>query len=158
MGMDIMTMIKPKEMAERLGITVRTLQEWDRKGILISHRTPTNRRYYTEDQYQDYLGNSSTAKKVVAYARVSTSNQKDDLKNQIEFIQTYANAKGIILDEAISEIGSGVNYNLKQWNKLLDEVLSNQVGTILPIKTASFALVMLGLSGCVLLMVLKLWC
>ena len=28
-----MAVLKPKEMAERLGVTVRTLQEWDRKGI-----------------------------------------------------------------------------------------------------------------------------
>ena len=29
-----MTMLKPKEMAERLGVTVRTLQIWDSKGVL----------------------------------------------------------------------------------------------------------------------------
>ena len=28
-----MAMLKPREMADRLGVTVRTLQEWDRKGI-----------------------------------------------------------------------------------------------------------------------------
>lgn len=57
----------------------------------------------------------------MAYARVSTSGQKDDLKNQIEFIQNYANAKGIILDELITDIGSGLNYNRKNgtncWKK-----------------------------------------
>lgn len=35
-----MTMLKPKEMAERLGITVGTLQIWDKKGTLKAHRTP----------------------------------------------------------------------------------------------------------------------
>lgn len=29
-----MAMLKPKEMAERLGVTVRTLQIWDKKGTL----------------------------------------------------------------------------------------------------------------------------
>lgn len=29
-----MAMLKPKDMAERLGVTVRTLQIWDNKGIL----------------------------------------------------------------------------------------------------------------------------
>ena len=43
-----MTMLKPKEMAERLGVTVRTLQIWDSKGVLKAYRTPTNRRYYTD--------------------------------------------------------------------------------------------------------------
>lgn len=36
-----MTMLKPKEMAERLGVTVRTLQIWDSKGVLKAYRTPT---------------------------------------------------------------------------------------------------------------------
>ncbi|AYM01959.1 IS607 family transposase [Levilactobacillus yiduensis] len=125
-----MAMIKPNEMAKRLGVTVRTLQEWDRNGKFTAHRSPTNRRYYTEEQYRDYLDEKPTTKKAVAYARVSTSGQKDDLKNQIAFIQTFANAKGIILDELITDIGSGLNYNRKNWNKLLEEVFNNEVGTI----------------------------
>lgn len=52
-----MTVLKPKEMAERLGVTVRTLQIWDKKGTLKAYRTPTNRRYYTEEQYLNYVNN-----------------------------------------------------------------------------------------------------
>ena len=48
--------------------------------------------------------------------RASTSNQKDDLKNQVEFLRQYANAKRIILDEVIEDYGSGLNYNRKKWN------------------------------------------
>lgn len=86
-----MAIIKPKEMAERLGVTVRTLQKWDNKGILKAYRTPTNRRYYTEEQYLQYIGQSYDNKKQdqrknIAYARVSTYGQKDDLANQIAFI------------------------------------------------------------------------
>ena len=127
-----MAMLKPKEMAERLGVTVRTLQIWDKKGTLKAHRTPTNRRYYTEEQYLEYIGQStSNNRKNVAYARVSTYGQKDDLKNQIDFIRQYANAKGVILDETITDIGSGLNYNRKKWNQLLEEVMDNQVDTCL---------------------------
>ncbi|SEM57778.1 Resolvase, N terminal domain, partial [Ligilactobacillus sp. WC1T17] len=112
-----MTMMKPKEMAERLGVTVRTLQIWDKKGILKAYRTPTNRRYYTEEQYLEYTGQSLQNKRLnVAYARVSNTSQKDDLKNQINFIRQYVNAKGVILDDVISDIGSGLNYNRKNWN------------------------------------------
>ncbi|MFD0897399.1 IS607 family transposase [Loigolactobacillus binensis] len=125
-----MAMIKPNDMAKRLGVTVRTLQEWDRRGKLPAHRSPTNRRYYTEEQYQAYINDEPTAKKIVAYARVSTNGQKADLKNQIMFIQTYANAKGLILDEVMTDIGSGLNYDRNKWNKLLEEVLKNKVGTI----------------------------
>lgn len=133
-GADMMTMLKPKEMAERLGVTVRTLQKWDNNGTFKAYRTPTNRRYYTEEQYLQYIGRAGTSsekRKVVAYARVSTYGQKDDLKNQLAFIRQYANAKGIIIDEDVTDIGSGLNYNRKKWNVLLNEVMSNKVQTIL---------------------------
>ena len=32
MEVNIMTILKPKDVADRLGITTRTLQTWDRKG------------------------------------------------------------------------------------------------------------------------------
>ena len=126
-----MSILKPKEMAKRLGVTVLTLQRWDNNGTLKAYRTPTNRRYYTEEQYLAYIGQPrSSQRKNVAYARVSTNGQKDDLKNQIEFIRQYANAKGVILNETITDIGSGLNYNRKKWNKLLEEVMNNQIDTI----------------------------
>lgn len=113
-------MIRLNEMAKRLNVSVKTLQRWDREGILVAKRTPTDRRYYTEDQYLEYIGSSTKSKrKTIAYARVSSANQKDDLRNQITFIRNYVNAKGEILDDVIEDIGSGLNYNRKHWNDLL---------------------------------------
>lgn len=45
--------------------------------------------------------------KTVIYTRVSNQGQKDDLENQIEFLKTFANARGIIVNEVITDIGSG---------------------------------------------------
>ena len=113
-------MIRLNEMAKRLNVSVKTLQRWDREGILVAKRTPTDRRYYTENQYLEYIGASSQTKsKIVAYARVSSANQKADLHNQISFLRNYVNAKGEILDDVFQDIGSGLNYNRKQWNDLL---------------------------------------
>ena len=50
---------KPKEFAELLGVSVRTLQRWDKKGLLVAYRTPTNRRYYTYEQYLKYIGDKN---------------------------------------------------------------------------------------------------
>ena len=57
--------------------------------------------------------------KTVIYARVSSHNQKSDLNNQIEFLKQYANANGIIASEILTDIGSGLNYNRKNFNKIL---------------------------------------
>lgn len=123
---------KPKDFAELLGVSVKTLQRWDRDGILKANRTPTDRRYYTYEQYLQFKGiqTDNDIREVVIYARVSTKNQKDDLQNQVEFLKQFCNAKGIIVNQCIEDFGSGLNYNRKKWNKLLDEVMENKIKTI----------------------------
>lgn len=112
----------------------KTLERYDNEGVLKAHRTKTNRRYYTQHQLDDFLnrdgGEDETSKKIVAYARVSSNHQKNDLTNQLSFIRNYTNAKGLILDEELSDIGSGLNYKRYNWNKLLDQVEQNQVKQI----------------------------
>jgi predicted site-specific integrase-resolvase len=127
------TNYKPKEFAELLNVTVKTLQRWDREKTLVANRTPTNRRYYTYDQYLQFkgIGKDADFRKIVIYTRVSTRNQTDDLENQVDFLQTYVNAKGLIADEIIRDYGSGLNYNRKKWNQLLGEVMENKVKMIL---------------------------
>jgi predicted site-specific integrase-resolvase len=127
------TNYKPKEFAELLNVTVKTLQRWDRERTLVANRTPTNRRYYTYDQYLQFkgIGKDADFRKIVIYTRVSTRNQTDDLENQVDFLQTYVNAKGLIADEIIRDYGSGLNYNRKKWNQLLGEVMENKVKMIL---------------------------
>jgi Predicted site-specific integrase-resolvase len=43
---------KPQEFAEMIGISVKTLQRWDREGKLKAYRTPSDRRYYTDEHLQ----------------------------------------------------------------------------------------------------------
>ena len=124
--------MSPKEFASRIGVSVKTLQRWDVSGKLIAHRTPTNRRFYTEDQYKKVMNivEDDDTRKNVIYARVSSAGQKDDLKNQVEFLKTYCNANGVIINDVITDIGSGLNYNRKKWNVLLDEVISGKINKI----------------------------
>ena len=126
------TNYKPKDFAELLGVSVKTLQRWDRDGILKANRTPTDRRYYTYDQYLQFKGiqTENDIRDTVIYARVSTRNQKDDLQNQVEFLKQFCNAKGIIVNQCVEDFGSGLNYNRKKWNILLDEVMANKIKTI----------------------------
>ena len=126
------TNYKPKDFAELLGVSVKTLQRWDRDGILKANRTPTDRRYYTYDQYLQFKGiqTENDIRDTVIYARVSTRNQKDDLQNQVKFLKQFCNAKGIIVNQCVEDFGSGLNYNRKKWNRLLDEVMANKIKTI----------------------------
>ena len=117
-----MKLLKPKEVAERLNVTVWTLQQWDKADKLKANRNPkTNRRYYTEDAINEFLGIKKLAKdaKTLIYCRVSNAGQKDGLKNQTEFLRTFCNARGVIVDEVLTDIGSGLNYNRKHFNSII---------------------------------------
>lgn len=128
-----MSIYKPKDFAKMLNISVKTLQRWDNEDTLKAYRNPKGRRYYTHEQYLDFTGTSSNNidKKVVIYSRVSTNNQKDDLNNQVEFLKNYANARGLIVNEIITDIGSGLNYNRKKWNNLIDDCVNQKIKTII---------------------------
>lgn len=125
-------MFKPNEMACRLGEPVKTLQKWDNSGCFMPHRTPTNRRYTTADQYLAYISHKAQPCKrlQVAYARVSNVGQMQALANQIAFLRRYANGCGIILAVQLTDIGSASTTKRKKWNALLEAELAGHVATI----------------------------
>lgn len=115
-----------------IGVTTKTLRNWHKEGKLIPAKiTDGGTRYYSDEQLKTYFNkNITSSKKVIIYSRVSNIGQKDDLNNQIEFLKTYSNAKGYIT-EVYSDIGSGLNFKRKNWNKVLDMVQSNEVEKII---------------------------
>jgi putative resolvase len=122
----------PKEFGQLIGRKVKTLQKWDREGTLRAHRSPTNRRYYTHDQYLQYRGLVAQEQgQVIVYARVSAVAQKPDLANQINALETYCKQQSLQVDEWMSDIGSGLNYKRKQFNRLMEMVELGQVRQIL---------------------------
>lgn len=118
----------PKEFGQLIGKSVITLQKWDRKGILHAHRSPTNRRYYTHDQYREYRGLVAHEQGLtIAYARVSGVSQKPDLANQIAALDLYSKAHFMKVDEWMQDIGSGLNYKRKNFNRLMEMIELGQV-------------------------------
>ena len=45
---------KPKDFVESLGVSIKTLQRWDRDRIIKANRTPTDRRYCAHDKYLQF--------------------------------------------------------------------------------------------------------
>jgi putative resolvase len=118
----------PKEFGEMIGKAVITLQKWDRAGTLKAHRSPTNRRYYTHDQYLEYMGLVADKKgQTIAYARVSTAAEMPDLANQVAALEVYCNEHEIKVDVFLQDIGSGLNYKRKQFTRLFEMVELGQV-------------------------------
>ena len=93
------------------------------------HVAPTGYRYYSQEQLNHFLGIKgieTKTKKVIGYCRVSSHKQKDDLQRQIENVKTYMYAKGYQF-EIITDIGSGINYNKKGLNQLIDMITNSEV-------------------------------
>jgi predicted site-specific integrase-resolvase len=122
----------PQAFGKLIGRTTNTLQKWDRKGILRAHRSPTNRRYYTHDQYLQYRGLVAQEHGLtVAYARVSGVAQKPDLANQVKALEVYCQGHQLHVDEWVSDIGSGLNYKRKQFNRLMELIELGQVRRVI---------------------------
>lgn len=119
--------------AKMIGKTPQTLRIWHKKGILIpAHVTVGGTRYYSQEQLNHFLGftqQKTTNRKVIGYCRVSSNKQRNDLMRQIDNVRTYMLAKGYQF-EIIEDIGSGINYNNKGLNKLINAVTNYEVEKI----------------------------
>ena len=128
-----MKLISIGNFAKATGLSTQTLRRWDDNGQLpsIKKLEGNGKRFYSEDQLNQYLSlnKDTTKRKVIGYCRVSSNKQKDDLERQISNVNTYMIAKGYSF-ETISDIGSGINYNKKGLNKLIDLIITNQVEKI----------------------------
>ncbi|MTK10724.1 MAG: IS607 family transposase [Clostridiaceae bacterium] len=122
------------EFAELIGKTEQTLRNWDKNGTLKPHHVAkSGYRYYSQEQLNHFFGfknnNAPQKRKIIGYCRVSSNKQKDDLERQIENVKTYMIAKGYSF-EIISDIGSGINYNKKGLNQLVELITTSQVEKI----------------------------
>ena len=118
------------QFAKLIGKTTQTLRNWDKENILKPHHiAESGYRYYSQEQLNHFLGikgEKPLDRKVIGYCRVSSNKQKDDLKRQVENMQTYLIAQGQPF-EIISDIGSGINYKKKGLLTLIDLITQNKV-------------------------------
>jgi len=120
----------PKKFGAMIGRTTQTLQRWDREGILPAKRTPTDRRYYTHEDYVKITGGKSSERINVSYCRVSSSNQKSDLQSQKRALEEFCIASGRVIHEKWEDVGSGLNYKRKNFLELMNRVERGEVSEI----------------------------
>lgn len=127
----------PKEVSSFLGVTVRTLQVWDSKGMIPFHRSQTNRRYLDKKYLLKILEDRNLliddtvfSKHDILYARVSSHEQKTsgDLDRQISYL--VSNVKDLQNPIVLSEVGSGLNDNRVKIQKLIELILNDEVNRI----------------------------
>ncbi|GAB6153314.1 IS607 family transposase [Desulfosporosinus burensis] len=121
------------EFSKLIGKTEQTLRNWDKNDMFKPHHiAPSGYRYYSQEQLNHFLGIKNTLqlnRKVIGYCRVSSHKQKDDLIRQEDNVKTYMLAKGYQF-EIVTDIGSGINYNKKGLNHLIDLITHSEVDRI----------------------------
>lgn len=116
--------------AMRLGVSVKTLQRWDREGRLVpSARTPGGRRLYSESQLLRQLGRQPPVlpQRVLAYCRVSSAAHKAGLREQRRVIEEFAVARGLANVEFLEEIGGALDVGRRGLLDLTDAIARREV-------------------------------
>ena len=68
---------KPKDFSEMLGVSVKTLQRWDREGKLKAFRTPTDRRYYTDEHLEYFNKGRKSICELTKQKSIQLKNKKE---------------------------------------------------------------------------------
>ena len=123
--------MKADKVMEILQISRSTLRRYQRKSIIKATRKATNQFDYDEESVWLFK-NKHEPRQTVLYGRVSTYKQKNDLANQMQELKDYALSKGYHVDNAYSDIASGISFkNRKQFFKMLDLVLEGKVERVI---------------------------
>ena len=124
--------MRPHEFAEEIGVSVETLRRWDRTGKLKAKRTPSNHRYYTEEDLLQAKGLKpiSEERLIKVYCRVSSAKQKNELANQKSSMEQFCLARGYAVDKWVEEIGGGLNFKRKKFLNLIEEAISGKIEVI----------------------------
>ena len=120
--------VKIGEASKILGVNPQTLRRWEEGGVIEpAKRTPKGTRLYS---LQELLGVNDLAYPTIAYARVSSSDQKEDLeRQQVSVLEAFCNKNGW-QTEIIRDLGSGMNYNKKGLGHLLELIVRGQMSRL----------------------------
>ena len=115
------------EAAKLLGVSVQALRNWEVEGkIMPSHRTPGGQRM---SDLAELLGVNDLTYPTLAYARVSSSDQKKDLERQHAVLEAFCDKNGW-QTEIIRDLGSGMNYNNQGLGRLLELMVHGQMSRL----------------------------
>lgn len=116
-----MALLSTKKACEILCIHPNTLRKWANEGKIKHIKTDAGQRRY---DVASFLQSSSDRRKIV-YARVSSRNQKNDLLGQVRELRERCPDH-----EVIEDFGSGLNFKRKGLQALLDAILSGTVAEV----------------------------
>lgn len=112
-----------------LKITIATLCKYVKEGR-IGVKVKPNGRYDYNDSDVYALAFKEHNRQNVIYARVSSTNQKKDLQNQLDTLRSFVNKNGIVVNNEYSDICSGLSLDRKGFQSMLDDIVAGKVQNV----------------------------
>lgn len=117
--------ITRREVLKILKIHYHTLYSMAKRGE-IEILEVGKRQLYNLDKFLRNKGVINKIKRKICYCRVSSNKQKEDLERQVRFMkEKYPDY------EIIKDIGSGLNFNRKGLNKIIELAISGELEELL---------------------------
>ena len=122
--------MRVREWAKREGFNEQTVWQWCRENRMPVpfERMSTGTIIIHDPKYENRPVTPTANGRTVCYARVSSSDQKDDLQRQADRLKAFALGMGVEKPEIVTETGSGMNDKRRKLNRLLADPT---VGTLI---------------------------
>ena len=119
--------------AAKIGVHKNTVKAWSLNGKLPARRTPSGHRYYTDADVDRYFGveRAQEQGRTAVYCRVSSRSQRDDLRSQQQAMETFCLGAGIAVDEWLTEIGGGLEFQRPVFRTLMEQIENRELGLLL---------------------------
>lgn len=121
--------MKCSDVLKILKVTRQTLCHYVKEGKIKVNKLASGRYDYDKESVFKFL-NKENERKNVIYGRVSTSKQNIDLENQINDLKKFCINSSVVIHDIYKDIGSGMNFDRKEFNRLLDDVVSGEISTV----------------------------
>jgi len=126
------TYLSINKAANYIGVSLSTLYRWHKSGKLLPDLfTLGGHRRYSILNLDKIFKKDEKSTKVLSYARVSTYSQKNDLIIQRKVLDQYCDTHHLKNYKMISDLGSGLNYNKKGLNLLIESIVSGDIQKII---------------------------
>jgi len=121
--------MKAKEVLKILKISRPTLCKYVKIGKIIVKNLPSGLYDYDKESIYKLL-DEKLHRYNVLYCRVSTKKQKSDLENQEQILKEFCNKNGIIINDIYKDIGSGINFDRKEFQRLINDIINQKIDKI----------------------------
>lgn len=122
-------LISPRAAADIAGVSMNTLREWDKKGLIDSYRTDGGHRRYSLDSLRKHLErlrSPNVIKESIIYASIATEKEESELNVRLSLMKDFCLNRNWDC-RVITDVGYGLSSSQKGILELVGLIESNKV-------------------------------